>query len=281
MEHKQCQLDDDFHIYESYGNCVEPLIGKGASLPHKQEGYAVLICLQGNTEIKMNLHEYIVNSHELILVSPGDIVEELTCSDDAHYLLCVFNGDYFKEVNVENSLINQQLVLNPVTKMEIAEEEEITTLFRLMANKMAETDNPYKRKAINGYIQVVMSLGYNNLRRELQLQEAHTDSRSQQVFHQFILLVQQHYRTEHSISFYANLICLTPKYLSQLVQQASGRLAGDWINQYLLLEAKALLLSHTYSILEISESLSFSSPSAFIAFFKKHTGMTPKKFMNE
>ncbi len=277
IENKRYQLDDGFCVCEYRGNCQEALTGY-AHLPHQLQKNAVLICLQGEITIGMNLHDCGLRKLDMTFIPEKTIIESFSCSADAQCLICLFNKGYYEDDSIDNTLIRQQFLITPSYHIQDDAIEEILTLFRLIERKIEEPDNLYKKKAVKGYIQVLMSLGYNSMRQSSALSSQAHASRSQEVFQQFLLLAHQHYRKEHSISFYADKICLTPKYFSQLVLQASGQLAGEWINRYLMLDAKALLLDQKYTIMEISEKLCFSSSSAFIAFFKKQTGTTPKQY---
>ena len=111
-------------------------------------------------------------------------------------------------------------------------------------------------------------------------QDARQGSRKRQIFDRFIEELRQHYASERSIGFYAEQVCLTPKYLSQVVYAVSGRYAGEWIRDYVILEAKALLRIRQYSIQQISDMLNFANQSFFGAYFKKATGFTPSEYRN-
>jgi YesN/AraC family two-component response regulator len=82
------------------------------------------------------------------------------------------------------------------------------------------------------------------------------------------------------MSFYASKLCLTPKYLSKLIKQASGRSAPDWIDSFVILEAKNMLKYSDISIKEIVYKLHFANQSVFYKFFKSHTGITPSEYRN-
>ena len=71
---------------------------------------------------------------------------------------------------------------------------------------------------------------------------------------------------------------LTPKYFSSLIKQDSGKTAGEWISEMLLLESKVRLQDKSQSIAQIAYDVNFSDPSHFGKFFKKHTGMSPLKY---
>jgi AraC-like DNA-binding protein len=90
--------------------------------------------------------------------------------------------------------------------------------------------------------------------------------------------VEVFYRKEHSVKFYAGKLCLTPKYLSSVIYEISGKHASDRIHEYILLEAKALLKSTDMSLKNISDVLCFCTPSHFGRFFKRYTGFTPSAY---
>ena len=102
--------------------------------------------------------------------------------------------------------------------------------------------------------------------------------RTQNVFLQFKRLVHQHCLKERSIPFYANLLHLTPHHLSAVIKKASGQSVMFWINRSIILRAKVLLNTKDMMINEIADRLNFTSPSAFHNFFKRITGLTPKKY---
>lgn len=77
------------------------------------------------------------------------------------------------------------------------------------------------------------------------------------IFKQFLKLVETHHYKERDISFYAEKLCLTPKYLSSIIRDVSGELAGNWIDNYVIIEAKALLISSNLTIQEICYKLNF------------------------
>lgn len=75
-----------------------------------------------------------------------------------------------------------------------------------------------------------------------------------------------------------NTLCVTPKYLSQVVYKVSGRFAGDWISDYVILEAKAMLKSRKYTIQQIADMLNFANQSFFGKYFKDKVGCSPSEY---
>ena len=92
---------------------------------------------------------------------------------------------------------------------------------------------------------------------------------------QTTIKLNQKNQTNLNLSFYADKMHLTPKYFSTIIKKVSGKTAGAWINEMLLLESKVRLQNKDQTITQISYDLNFSDPSHFGKFFKKHIGISP------
>ena len=90
--------------------------------------------------------------------------------------------------------------------------------------------------------------------------------------------VSNNYKQNRSVSFYADRLCLTAKHLSSVVKEVSGKTAGEWIDNFVILEARALLKSSDMSIQQIAEHLNFANQSFFGKYFKHFIGMSPKAY---
>ena len=90
--------------------------------------------------------------------------------------------------------------------------------------------------------------------------------------------VADNYKKERSVSFYANKLCLTPKHLSGVVKEVSGKTAGEWIDRLVILEARAMLKTTEMSIQQIAEHLNFANQSFFGKYFKHYVGISPKEY---
>lgn len=108
----------------------------------------------------------------------------------------------------------------------------------------------------------------------------HNLSRADEVLDRFFRLLADLHTQERSVHFYADKLCLSPKYFSKLIKEASGRSASDWIDAYVLQDAKTCLKDPDLSIKQIVSRLNFADQPAFTKFFKMHTGMTPAQFRN-
>ena len=103
-------------------------------------------------------------------------------------------------------------------------------------------------------------------------------SRQEQVFNQFIDLVNEHGSRERRIQFYAERLLLSPNRLSTIIKEYSGRTVSQWLNQETLLQAKVLLKRSDLMIYEIADRLVFAESTAFNRYFKREVGMTPLEY---
>ena len=103
-------------------------------------------------------------------------------------------------------------------------------------------------------------------------------SRKEEIMAKFILAVSEEFRTQRQVAYYARKFYITPKHLSAVVKEISGRTAGDWIENYVVMEAKVLLKTTDKTIQEITLMLNFANQSFFGKYFKHHTGLSPTAY---
>ncbi len=94
----------------------------------------------------------------------------------------------------------------------------------------------------------------------------------------FLTLVKAHYKEHRDVEHYANLLHMTAKYMSTLVKSASGKSALQWIEEYVILDAKMQLASSLNSVQQIAYDLNFPTQSFFGRYFKRATGMSPSAY---
>lgn len=102
--------------------------------------------------------------------------------------------------------------------------------------------------------------------------------RAQQLFDKFMTLLQAYHEKERSLQFYADKMYLTPKYVSGMIKSYSGKAALEWINEYVVLEAKMMLRYTQMSVQEIAYALNFPTQSAFGKYFKQQVNLSPRQY---
>lgn len=249
--------------------------------PVKLSFTVVIIIFSGSMHYRINLEEFWAYSNDLITVQKGAIGEFLHSSPDLQVAVIAFSNELFHMNDHPEVAMKMQQMLyeNPVKHISGESLKEIHMIYELMKKKIVETDNPFQKEILQGYVRALMYTILHKLLETLQqLPEHIQNNRQHEIYMQFIREVQRNYQKERSVAYYADRLCITPKYLSQTVLKASGRLAGEWISDYVILEAKALIKSHSYTVQQISEILHFPNQSFFGRYFKKKVGCTPKAY---
>lgn len=249
--------------------------------PVKLSFTVVIIVLSGSMHYHINLEEFWARSNDLVTVQKGAIGEFLQSSPDLQVAVIAFSNELFHMNDHPETAMKMQQMLyeNPVNHFSGETIKEVLMIYDLMKKKITETDNPFRKEILQGYVRALMYSTLHKLLETSQQVPAYIrNDRQHEIYMQFIREVQRNYQKERSVTYYADRLCITPKYLSQTVQKASGRFAGEWISEYVILEAKALIKSHRYTIQQISEMLHFPNPSFFGRYFKKKVGCTPKAY---
>lgn len=251
-----------------------------APYPFKIQFSMMHLCLGGRMRVRLNLNEYELHPNSLMIVTPGSIGQCLEISSDCRIVLVALsNNSIISEDNSEGALIVRKfLARRSLLELTDAQTSEILAIFRAMRDKLRQPDFRFKHDILKGYLQVLYGEICQLMAPLVEAQEARQGSRKRQIFDRFLEELRQHYASERSIQFYADRLCLTPKYLSQVIHTVSGRYAGDWIRDCVILEAKALLKSGQYTVQQVSDMLNFANQSFFGVYFKKAVGCSPTAY---
>ena len=161
--------------------------------------------------------------------------------------------------------------------------EELKAYFLLIKDNI-EKDDYFRadiiKRLLAAYLYKLGSILYRH-RPELQEEAAKPLKREEILFKEFINLVSEHHRKERRVDFYAERMFLSPKHFSTVIKKVSGKTAGQWIDEYVILEAKTLLKYSVMSIQEIAYYMNFPNPSFFGKYFRHHTGMSPSEYKTQ
>ena len=278
-------LGDDFFIMDI--KFEEP--HQSLSHPCRLDGYMLIYCINGHIRLNVNLNEYDLKDGMAFFNIPGNLlrVNELvnTQGEGLHYFCVAMSKSFVNELKIDmNKLFTEGMSLleHPSVVMAPKEKETAGKYMELLGN-LLESDMPYKREAIYSVMSSVfymLSGIWARQASDLRENASVATNRSRMIFDQFLKLVSQNYARHRNVGFYADKLCLTPKYLSKLIKDTSGRSAPEWIDSYVVLEAKNLLKYSNAAIKEIVYTLNFPNQSVFYKFFKARTGQTPSEYRN-
>jgi AraC-like DNA-binding protein len=221
-----------------------------------------------------------LSANYLVSILPEQTVRYIRQSNDFSIQFVVLSRTFLEDFQVDlpNSLpLLFHIKDNPCVHVNPEEKGMILEYISLLQKKMRMKDDVLSKEIIKHLLKALFYEGSEIFRKHLPPIKT-KKTRQEETFKRFIELVEQHCRQERSIGFYANVLCLTPKYLSTVIKNESGKLAGEWIDDFTIQEAKVLLKSSNKTILQISEELNFVTQTRFGSYFKRFTGMSPKEY---
>lgn len=246
-------------------------------LPAKMKFSSSLFCRRGSMCIRVNLIDYELREGEFISFMTDSIVDSFSMSDDCRLIAIFFanNGDpTLFDLDFVKFFLNRILAEPIKVSLSPYYAEKYEQTYRLLKELMQQEEFRYRKEALQGCLKVMAGLTAQCITTP----PPGAQHRYEEIFHRFLKLVRQHYRTHRELTFYADQLCLTPKYLGKAIREYSGRYPSDLIKGYVILEAKALLRTGNYTVKEIADQLNFPNPSFFGKYFKEAVGCSPMKF---
>lgn len=245
------------------------------TVPYRRNFYAVGICIKGSAGLKANLETYTITPGCLITKPPYIINQWTYMSDDFESLTVFFTKDFI----TANNSINPDTFLffdswaRHVFAISQEQSGQIIDSLTFLKQKYDTGDayrNDVLRNLINSLLFEIAAL-YDS--RHVAITTRQT--RSQLLTAGFKKLVSDYFYTERALAFYAEKLFITPKHLTETVKEVTGKTAGEWITETVVLEARVLLQSPQLTIAQIADMLHFADQSAFGRFFKKSMGVSP------
>ena len=265
-------IDDDFILLD------KPVIHSTFQYPFKVDVTATIICIKGITEGSINLIPYRTDGPCLVTILPGHIMEYKSVSEDFTGLIIVMSKK-FSDILMPNYPERLPLTLtirdNPIVPLAEEELEGFVDYFKMMKRMIQYEDHPY-RIDVARYLTLAFFYGAGHYYHKLD--DSRKKSHHEILVEKFLHLVQNNYREERGLDFYANKLCVSTKHLSKVIKAVSNKPASDWIDEHVALEAKALLKSTNMTVEQISDELNFPSQSFFGKYFKRVAGMSPSEY---
>lgn len=284
--YKNIEIGEDFSIMDIQP--TKPTLGPEYTC--KLDGVLVVYCLRGGINLSTNHKTLNLRENDMTIHAPGTHLKFSGYEDgpieNNHTITISMSKKFASGLRVDFKRIlsdGMGLSETPIIHLS-AEEQAILKDYQALISKIIKISNCFQEDAAKSLISSMMNylsgLWLDRI-QEIKKEQQHETNRSRVTFDSFINLVSEHYTKYRNVGFYADQLCLTPKYLSKVVKNFSGKSAPDWIDAYVILEAKNLLKYSDLAIKEIVYRLNFPNQSVFYKFFKTRTGITPSQYRNE
>lgn len=242
-----------------------------------------MVCGKGSISLKVNFKEVTINENEILLCRSGMYVELLNFTDDLNLTVVLYAKDYnFNELDSRQFVFfNSFFHTCNTLRVSPDEMERFHQVISTLKMFIRVPDFIGKREIIKCFSKILIQGGYNTLIKANSEIQRTSGSRRQSICQDFLKLLEKHYAESRKISFYADKLCISPKHLSKMILEGTGKHITEWIDGYVMLEAQSLLRSNKYTVQEVSDKLNFANQSFFGTWFRKHSGMSPSDYIGK
>lgn len=251
--------------------------------PSRLNALIIGVGTEGETSLTSNLQEFRLKKDLLFIFSPKHILQVQSNNRFKAHLI-VIAPDFLKRINIDiKRMMPLFLQFGSLPCMELthAESQSLRSFISMVEQELKGSETDFSSEIIGGLIAATIYKVGDILTHYL-TEHPEVDSpihnRAEEYFRQFTELLGEHYKHERSVGFYARQLCITPKYLTTLIKRISGKSVSEWIDNYVILEAKTLLKYSNMSVQEIAYYLNFPNQSFFGSYFKRNAGMSPSQY---
>ena len=273
---------DDINIFKPNKDFIAEIDITGAfgriyHYPQRMNGCLFILCLRGECDMTIHLSEHKIKENDIVTILPDTFVHVIRQSHDCRLFLAGFNKELLNGANFFNSTMNylSALIEMPVISLQ----PRITALLQdyfMLLIKIGRVDEQPTKELVSTMLLTILH-GVGSIH-----QNTETDKRSfnrgEEIVKRLVQYIIKHYINERSVSFYADLLHVSPQHLSTTVNKVTGKTVTDIIAKLVITDAQAKLKSTDMTIQEIAYSLNFPDISFFGKYFKRYTGMSPKQY---
>lgn len=248
----------------------------------KLEGGGIYFCLQGWAQVTINLKDYEIVENTQVILLPGSILRINGTSADFRASFFGFPLDMMREagLHLEPSFFGF-LRENPCYTLPAENIGAIEALMRASAAIYADRENRFRLQIAKNHLQCFFWDIYDKCHRFFSRQQIEGKNRQDEFFKKFIDMVHEYCVSEREVTFYANKLCISTKYLTGICRSVTGSSAKQIIDNFVVLEIKVLLQSTEMTVQEIADKLGFPDQSYLGRYFKRHEGISPKEYQNK
>ncbi|MDE6652502.1 MAG: AraC family transcriptional regulator [Paramuribaculum sp.] len=253
--------------------------------PTRLSGIMVALILNGEIELEVNLTPYTLKSNSVAVFGPDSLIQTHNAlGEKLEAYLLIVSESFMRDINLDiNMLTAARISATSANIITLLPEESslMQKYFSLIhSNTTFNSDEKCVRSISRSLISatVYQLIQFSLIHPQTNSATTQIKTRRSSYVKDFIRFVHENHRSERSVAFYASKLFISPKYLSLIIKESTGRSAAEWIDEYVLLEAKNLLRFSGKNVQQIAYELNFTNQSSFGKYFKHLTGMSPTEY---
>ncbi len=247
--------------------------------PVKLSSTCLIIVNDGTVRFNVNFRDFVVSKGTCAIISSGTIIQHAEYDEQARVILLSFSWQNMPSLPTSrhrnaHRFYALQAVLIHLLPSHL---EMLMTCYKMLRTILSDTSFATNREdAASSCIELMASIIAQGADNQPEISSKAT--RRDEIVARFLECVNENYRQHRELSFYANELHLSLKYMSHVVHEQTGRHPSAWIRDYVILDAKAMLRSGRYTVQQVAAELNFPNQSFFGKYFKEAVGVSPKKW---
>lgn len=277
-------MDIIFSLFKRYFWTGESSLNMFLDCPYQMDGGFVLYCTEGEAIISVGAQKHTITKNTEMIILPGTTFCLLQSTEDFTNRIFIFSKELYDEVGLRLGISFSRFLLEYPFYIHGDTSEYLKNIqtWMDMASLIQNQDNePYQMQMQRNFVQNYLMYLYGAVQDHFGF-STKKYSRKQELYHQFLSLLDTHCREQRDVSFYAKQLCITTRYLWMITDElASHESPKEIIDKRFILEIKILLQSTDLSIQEIAQDLKFPDQSYLGRYFKRHAGISPSEYRNK
>lgn len=248
--------------------------------PIKSEWFVALLCIEGESTIYINNEMYSIHKNDFLLCHPQTIFEHKITNLDFKYCGFFLSPEYVKQISlISSNFWNAILFIenNPIIALDEKESSLFLQYYNLIRSKFETESQHHLKHLIDMLLQAFIYEFHDSMEKRIKIDPPQYNS-ADNLFISFLDILVNSYPKQRSVSYYAEKLFVTPKYLSAICKEISGETASDLITRYVKKDIENLLKQPNKTIKEIANELDFANLSFFGKYVKRIFGVSPKEY---
>lgn len=249
--------------------------------------FIIVVCIEGKIQLNINGKEYRLQEGEIFVCLPTMIMSNVLLSPQHKFSLIGFSIKFLQQTVKRGKATEKAmhyLYRNPVfakvSDGKTKDSHNFNLYYQLIMDKISNSSYLYRQEILG----CLFSALFHEMLESIQKHSDDTEkasmeiNRNKHIFRDFMEELTSDGGKHRSVSYYADKLCYSAKYISAAIKEVSGRTPTEWINDYAIEQIKHQLEHSDKAIKEIAEMFNFPNQSFFGRYVKTHLGMPPAHY---
>lgn len=242
--------------------------------------HIIIVCMEGRLQVDVNGNTVTASANEVLFFPSNVILDNYMISPVFECkILCMTDNVVQKLLQKKVEIWNKALYITKTSgiKLSDGDRDKFNHYYYLIINEIDNLNVVFGKEIVESLLRAALLFICSLIQKTVPQKNSDNEySGSKSIMDNFLKTISSEPIKHRPVSFYAEKLCITPKYLTMVCQKYSGKTASDWLNEYVVQDINYYLKNTTKSIKEIADTLGFDNLSFFGKYVKQHFGSSPR-----